>query len=53
MAKSNAIEKSELNKIIGESYFNLKNTTKHSICQSIKEKGNGTIQILSIGLRVL
>jgi hypothetical protein len=23
MAKSNAIEKSELNKIIGESYFNL------------------------------
>jgi hypothetical protein len=24
MAKSNAIEKSELNKIIGESYFNLK-----------------------------
>jgi hypothetical protein len=24
MAKTNAIEKSELNKIIGESYFNLK-----------------------------
>jgi hypothetical protein len=29
MAKSNAIEKSELNKIIGESYFNLqKNTSR-------------------------
>jgi hypothetical protein len=28
MAKSNAIEKSELNKIIGESYFNLQNTSR-------------------------
>ncbi len=28
MAKSNAIEKSELNKIIGESYFNLKQYDK-------------------------
>jgi TolA-binding protein len=28
MAKPNAIEKSELNKIIGESYFNLKNTSR-------------------------
>jgi hypothetical protein len=38
MAKSNAIEKSELNKIIGESYFNLKNTSSDSLLAAYKGK---------------
>jgi hypothetical protein len=37
MAKSSALEKSELNKIIGESYFNLKQYDKRFLtCLSTK-----------------
>jgi hypothetical protein len=38
MAKSSAIEKSELNKIIGESYFNLKQYDKAIYLSQYKGK---------------
>jgi hypothetical protein len=45
MAKSNAIEKSELNKIIG--YFNLKKTSSRFLQQHIKEKKEDGIIIIT------
>jgi hypothetical protein len=56
MAKSTPLEKSELSKIIGESYFNLKAIWYiHSIFSRLqrKKKESGTIQILPIGLCAL
>jgi hypothetical protein len=51
MAKSSAIEKSELNKIIGESYFNLKQYDKAIYLSQYKgKKEDGIILILSIRL---
>jgi hypothetical protein len=49
MAKSNAIEKSELNKIIGESYFNLKNTSRAIpyLAAYKGKKGSGIILIIT------
>jgi tetratricopeptide (TPR) repeat protein len=49
MAKSSALEKSELNKIIGESYFNLKQYDKAiPYLSQYKTKGNGIILFLSV-----
>jgi tetratricopeptide (TPR) repeat protein len=48
MAKSNAIEKSELNKIIGESYFNLKKYEQAIPYLAYKgKKGSGIILIIT------
>jgi hypothetical protein len=54
MAKSTPLEKSELSKIIGESYFNLKQyDTSIPYLVDYKKKESGTIQILPIGLCAL
>jgi hypothetical protein len=50
MAKSSAIEKSELNKIIGESYFNEAIWQSNSLYHNTKEKKEDGIMILSIRL---
>jgi hypothetical protein len=48
MAKSNAIEKSELNKIIGESYFNLQKYEQAiPYLAAFKGKGSGIILIIT------
>jgi hypothetical protein len=47
MAKPNAIEKSELNKIIGESYFNPKYEQSIPYLAAYKGKKDGIILIIT------
>jgi hypothetical protein len=49
----NALEKSELNKIIGESYFNLKQYSNAILLVAYKSKRKWTTQILPIRLCAL